>query len=293
MLALQALSGAVEADNRRVALLAGVGRETARTALLRLADEGWIALDQPSEGCRAAHWRLINSRTSIDRSQAVPRPRGAGDAQRTTLLDTLTRRLRAACHDLFTHSPKGLGHHAGNTYARMTEEPQTTASLANATGCSPTELAGTLDDLADVGVITATGDHWQCSQPDQRDAAAKRLGIQGRLADRAARYTVERELWAWWLAELAWMTAPGRHARRRCPRRTTVAQPALALGHVWDLHLPMPREHGTHGRVAWADARAILAGQNPAPKTKAAADADAWERAVTLLRAVLGAELAA
>ena len=41
VLALQAVSAAVEADTRRLALLAGIGRETARTALLRLAEDGW------------------------------------------------------------------------------------------------------------------------------------------------------------------------------------------------------------------------------------------------------------
>lgn len=52
VLALHALRGTVEADTRRLALLAGVGRETARTALLRLA-EG--VLDRRDQGHRGAN----------------------------------------------------------------------------------------------------------------------------------------------------------------------------------------------------------------------------------------------
>ena len=53
-LALQGLSVDVEADTRRVALLAGVGRETARTGLIRLSRDGWIALSQAAAGPHGA-----------------------------------------------------------------------------------------------------------------------------------------------------------------------------------------------------------------------------------------------
>ena len=61
VLALQALCADLEADNRRVALLAGIGRETARTGLLRLARDGWIAQTQPAPGPHGAHWALTPS----------------------------------------------------------------------------------------------------------------------------------------------------------------------------------------------------------------------------------------
>ncbi|GMA42462.1 hypothetical protein GCM10025883_45070 [Mobilicoccus caccae] len=82
-LALHALSASVEADTRRLALLAGVGRETARTALLRLAEDGWIAQTAAADGPRAAHWTIdpqstLHSNTDHARSQADPRPLGPG-----------------------------------------------------------------------------------------------------------------------------------------------------------------------------------------------------------------------
>ena len=57
-LALQGLSVDVEADTRRVALLAGVGRETARTGLIRLSRDGWIALFQAAAGPHGARWSI-------------------------------------------------------------------------------------------------------------------------------------------------------------------------------------------------------------------------------------------
>lgn len=82
-LALHALSGSLEADTRRLALLAGVGRETARTALLRLSEDGWIAQTAAADGPRAAHWTIdpqsaLHSNSDHARSQADPRPLGPG-----------------------------------------------------------------------------------------------------------------------------------------------------------------------------------------------------------------------
>ncbi|HEY5515347.1 MAG TPA: hypothetical protein VIK12_03980, partial [Pengzhenrongella sp.] len=54
---------------------------------------------------------------------------------------------------------------------------------------------------------------------DQRRAAAVRIGVDGRLAERAHRYSVERELWAWWRAEETWMHTPRRTAPSRRPGR--------------------------------------------------------------------------
>src|SRR5699024_8678079 len=74
LLALQGLTAAVEADIRRLGLLAGIGRETARTGLLRLAPDGWITQHSAAEGPRAACWNLgpapvIHSTAAEGRSQ--------------------------------------------------------------------------------------------------------------------------------------------------------------------------------------------------------------------------------
>jgi hypothetical protein len=227
-LALQALSTDLEADTRRLALLAGVGRETARIALLRLSADGWITKIQDAEGPRGAHWRIhphrdIHSQDLIGRSQADPRPAGAGAAERLTLLATLTERIRACAHDVFTLGP-GLGHFAGNLYARTLAEPLSLRDLAAAIGSTLAHTARTLDRLTSAGLLLHSPTGWRRHTTDHRRAAAKRLEVDGRLAERTARYRLERELWAWWQAEQAWMQAPRRTApsRRAGPGQLTL-----------------------------------------------------------------------
>jgi hypothetical protein len=219
ILALQALTPEIEADIRRLALLAGIGRETARTALLRLAADGWIAKTQEATGPHAAHWRIdphrdIHSTAPRGRSQADPRPAGAGSAERSTLLAHLTARVRDCAHDVFTLGP-GLGHLAGNLYALTTLEPKSLSDLASALGASLPRSGRLLDRLTAAGLLIHSPTGWRRHITDHRRAAARRLGTDGRLAQRAARYRLERELWAWWQAEQAWMTAPRRPAASR------------------------------------------------------------------------------
>lgn len=255
ILALQALRSTVEADIRRLALMTGTGRETVRTALRRLTDDSWITPTQAATGPHATHWTinptpLLHNPASPARSQADPRPAGAGAAERHALLATLTPRLDDATHDLFTPSP-GLGHHAGNTWARTTTTPQTLHELAHQLGDSPERTFQTLDRLVDAGVLIRTHTGWQRPLTDRRATAAHHLGVDGRLNDRARRYNLERELWAWWRSEEAWMRAPHRPATTHRPGR---GQPAL---------LPDTTTHGPHprradGRLDWRDARRII-----------------------------------
>ena len=62
---------------------------------------------RPADGPHGAHWTispeaLIHTLADESRSQADPRPAGAGAAERTALLTTLTARIADATHDLFT-----------------------------------------------------------------------------------------------------------------------------------------------------------------------------------------------
>ena len=257
VLALQAVQGAVEADTRRLALLAGIGRETARTALLRLARDEWIGHFQPAAGVRGAHWtidpsHLIHRDVDVDRSQADPRAAGAGSAERSALLASLTSRLTAAAHDVFTRGP-GLGLNAGNTYARTTDRPQQLEWLARATGATRASTARTLDRLTAAGVLVRTSDGWRRHASDRRRAAAVRLGTDGLLAARTRRYIVERELWAWWQAEDAWMRAPQRGSARRRPGR---GQLSLLPDDGTHAYGPHPRR--MDGRLNWREARRIV-----------------------------------
>ncbi|MGW9114531.1 hypothetical protein [Microbacterium sp. NPDC055683] len=290
-LALQALSASVEADTRRLALLVGVGRETARTALLRLADDGWIAQQRPAEGPRAAHWTIdptevIPSSLVESRAQADPRPAGAGAAERTSLLASLTTRLTDAAHDLFTLGP-GLGHLAGYAYAHCTPTPQNAVDLARSLGASVAQATRTLDRLTSAGVLVHTRDGWRRTATDRRRAAAVRRGVDGRLADRARRYAVERELWAWWQAENTWMHAPQRTSSKRRPGR---GQLALLPDDGTHAYGPHPRR--ADGRLDWREARRIVEDERGGiaqrrPRSDAA-DGDVWAAEATIV-AVLGA----
>jgi hypothetical protein len=254
VLALQAVCGAVEADTRRLALLAGIGRETARTALLRLSADGWVAPAQAAAGVHGAHWTidpaaLIHNPTEDARSQADPRAAGAGAADRSALLASLSARTTAAAHDAFTHGP-ALGHHAGNLYARTGTEPQQLEDLALATGASPAATARTLARLTSAGVLIQTRAGWRRHASDRRPAAAVRMGVHGRLDDRARRYKIERELWAWWQAEDAWMRAPRRPGTKHRPGR---GQLSLLPDDGTHAYGPHPRR--LDGRLDWRAAR--------------------------------------
>lgn len=272
LLALQGLTASVEADIRRLGLLGGIGRETARTGLLRLAQDGWITQHSPAEGVRAACWTItppaaVHNSPTEGRSQADPRapqPR-TGAADRTTLLATLRSRLTDATHDVFT--PGALGHHAGNLYARTRQDPQSPADLARSTGASLPRTLRTLERLAADGVLLVGPDGWRRPSRDARAAAATRHGISGRLEQRARTYALERDLWTWWQAEQEWMRAPRRTPAQRC------------AGHGQLAIIPSPEttSYGAHprradGRADYRAARALrLEDPRPTEQPKPAA----------------------
>ena len=240
ILALQALTADLEADIRRLALMAGIGRETARTALLRLSADGWITRSRNADGPHGAHWSIdpqqtIHNITGTARSQADPRPAGAGTAERTTLLTTLTTRMTDAAHDLFTTGP-ALGHLAGNLYSRITNAPQSVAELSRSTGASAHSTRGLLHRLVQVAVIERGPGGWRRTSGDLRRAAAQRLDVDGRLLERERRYLLERDVWAWWQAEEAWMRAPRRtHHSRRAGTGQLTLLPEAGYQRVWGL----------------------------------------------------------
>lgn len=227
-LALQAVSARVEADTRRLALLAGIGRETARLALLRLAADGWIARAAEADGPHGAHWRIdpaavIHKDTDSTWSQADPRPEGAGAAARTVLLNELSTRITRTRHDVFTPG-RSLGLRTGNLYGRLsTTEVLTTDELALRTGSPVAWIRQRLRVLTETGLIESTPAGWISTNPTARTAVARALHVDGRLEDRARRYRAEREAWAWWQTELTWMSLPRQAKRRHRPGPGQVA----------------------------------------------------------------------
>lgn len=258
--ALTALSGAVEADTRRLALTVGIGRETARTALLRLAEDGWITRTHQATGPNGARWEIrtapvINSSPDTARSQVAHRPPGSGAAARNALIHELTTRTNNAAHDLFTFG--ALGIHAGNVYARCTHDPLPLGELAYRTGADAAQTVSTLTTLTEAGALRLTRNGWHQPLADTRDAIATARGVSGRLAFRAERYAVEREMWAWWLDELEWMNTP----RAQRAKRPGLGQLAL----VPDLG-PAPRPihpRTADGRADFTRARCHITGTEP------------------------------
>jgi len=256
-LSLHAMSPVVEADIRRLGLVCGIGRETARTALLRLARDGWVTRHAPADGPRAASWILneaLSTATDVpSRSQAGPRPPGAGSAERNRWLLLLRTRLAAVAHDVFTPAG-GLGHATGQLYATLTTQPASITQLTQQLGTSPGDIGVRLGALRVVRMARRTCKGWSVVRADRRDAAAARLGVAGRLADRARRYALEREAFAWWNGELTWMHAPRRTAASRRPGlgQLVVLDP-VDTPPAWPAH---PRRGD--GRADFAAARRAL-----------------------------------
>jgi len=257
VLVLHAVSPVVEADIRRLGLVCGIGRETARTALLRLARDGWVTRHAPADGPRAASWILNEALSTASyvpsRSQAAPRPPGAGSAERNWWLTLLRTRLAAAAHDLFTPAG-GLGHATGQLYATLTTQPASTSQIAHQLGTSPEDTGIRLGALRAARLARRTSKGWSVVRADRRDAAAARLGVAGRLDDRARRYALEREAFAWWIGELTWMYAPRRTAASRRPGLGLVVLDPVYTPPAWPAH---PRRGD--GRADFAAARRVLA----------------------------------
>ena len=261
----------VELDIRRLGELCGVSRETARRALHRLTADGWLRLVEPAAGVRAARWGLVTPAAvpstgdvTSGVSQADPRPEGAGSAC-AAWRHVLARRLTDLAHDVFTPTP-GLGHHAARVYAQLTSHPQHRRELVTTLGYATTRLDRYLDRLADAGLARLVpGMAWRRRRAD-RDRLARDLGTDGVLDDRRRRHRIEREAWAWWLDELAWMHLP--HATKRRRRDPAPGQGVLELAGLTarQRHGPHPRR--PNGRADYAAARAAL---DPSERRKTSA----------------------
>ena len=250
----------VELDVRRLGVLCGVSRETARRGLLRLSGDGWVYPAAPAVGVRGARWGLPQkqgspmSTSSVNRgvSQAHPRPVGATGRGRLAWRHTLHRRRFDQAHDVFTPAP-GLGHHAGRVYGALTALPQGQLDLGNLLGYSPPELDRYLDRLAGAG-LARLGPGTACRRGRVgRRSLAQALGADGTLAARRRRYQVEREAWGWWVDELCWMRLPRAGKRRRrdpAPGQAVFELPGLTAR---QRHGPHPRR--ADGRADYAAAR--------------------------------------
>ncbi|RFA17765.1 hypothetical protein B7R25_16610 [Subtercola boreus] len=218
-LSLQTGKRTVAASIRDLALMAGLGRTTAADALTALTEAGYLERVSLSDGGNAAEWRLtldFSTGYGTLRSQPLNNPRPPTELfnLRTLMLTTLERQLTEGRHDLFTRP--GLGHLAGQLYALLSEHPAVTVkTAARLLGVTVRHTATILSRLRHHRLIVKHTDGWARARKDLRDRAAKTSGVAGFLADRANRYRAEREVWAWWQAEVDQMNAAPRQRSRR------------------------------------------------------------------------------
>lgn len=256
-LTLQTGKRTVAASIRDLALMTGLGRTTASGALRALAEAGVIARAGAAEGGNAAEWRVtwrLSTGFGTVRSQPLdnPAPPDGLFARRLELVGMLELQLTEQRHDVFTRG--GLGHLAGRFYALLGKyESLSVEDAARVEGVSKRHSVTILSRLRRHRMIKAVGVGWSRAVRDLRDAAARSLGVAGRLLDRMRRYQVEREVWAWWNAEVMTMHA----APRRRPRRPGVtSRPLFAESspgeRVW------PRYPRSAGRGDHRSARSLV-----------------------------------
>lgn len=201
--ALQAVRGEIEVDVRRLAADTGYGRESCRVALTTLAEDGWISRTAASAGVHGATYRLRPSSTASTEqnwSQVVTRPA----PPRVPLLQALSSRLSTLATDAFC-APRSLGRAAGRTL-RVISDSSSATEIATQTGDTSDTVRRNLGRLHAAGLIERAGGKWRRSGRAVDDVARER-GVDGFLAARAIRYDLERQVWAWWSAEVSWMRA--------------------------------------------------------------------------------------
>lgn len=209
----------VAAAGRDLGPMGAVGKTTAARALRALQEAGAVELVRAHSGMNASEWRLGPAfSTAHDRTRTQPVPNAAPPAElfneRRVLLDALERELTDTRHDLFTYA--GLGHFAGKVYAQL--QPGRHATLddvARQLGMTSRHVIASLSLLRKHRLIVKVRDGWARARRDLRAAAARLLDVAGILAARAETYQVDRELWSWWQAEYATMTATPRSRPRR------------------------------------------------------------------------------
>lgn len=205
------------ASIRDLALVAGVGRTTAATALRALRADGFIVLVRPHVGADAAVWKLgrrFSTAADTLRPHQLKNTRPPADLflHRAALIQDLEGQLTDSRHDLFTRD--GLGRLAGRLYGLLRELPALTVdTAATLLGVTPGHAGTILSRLRHSKLIVKHRDGWARGRRDLRNTAARLLGVFGVLARRESRYQAERVVWAWWLAERQVMLARAKRTR--------------------------------------------------------------------------------
>ncbi|PPG27195.1 hypothetical protein C5B97_17395 [Pseudoclavibacter sp. RFBB5] len=273
----QAAQLTVEADVRRISADTGYGLTTVHEALRRLAtaadeaspESAWIVREGTPEGAHAQRYRLsrkFSTGTEAgNRTQVRARPAAASPLQaRSQHIARLAKNLQTLAHDTFA-APRSLGRTAGLVYKHVDEGSVLTVDeLTRSTGLDATRTRQALRALHLHGLLSRTEHGWTREENCDVDSVAHVLNVAGHLEVRRARYADERHCWAWWQAEVQWMSRRGKQRRRR--RSPTAAQ-LLSVSDRPDY----PRYPRSEGRGDHRTALALVrAGTVNAPALRAA-----------------------
>ncbi|WP_068929380.1 hypothetical protein [Planobispora rosea] len=266
-LALEAVTDEIEVDCRRLALATGMGRSTAARALGRLCLDEWLALAAPGEGQRAHRYRVLPQAledaagTAVTKEAcepvvqggtqgnpppggAVPRHRAARELHR----ESLSARRAILSHDVFAHpSPArgqaGLGRHVAVTAVALSTGLYKVNDLVRVTGYSPRTVRRHLETLKGHQLARQSPRPapaaWRRT-PTRLDTVAARIGAAGTRERRHRAYAIERDTYAWWLAELGWMRTKGKRRRPLGPDQTRLVLAGLPR---WSNRDRYPRDH--------------------------------------------------
>ena len=221
----------VEADLRRLSADTGYGRTTVHTALQQLTqphvdgqpETAWLVSVGEAEAPHGQRYRLSEKFSTDpehqDRTQVLARPAPRGPQLSPGYWITrLSRELHPLTHDTFA-APHSLGRTAGLVFKHLPDAAVATINdITHRTGLDAARIRTALHRLHHHGLIHRTAGGWARGDTVALDLAADALDVAGYLADRQARYRLERGRWEWWSAECAWMRKRGKKRRgRRSP----------------------------------------------------------------------------
>lgn len=246
----------VHAAKRAVAELTGLADTTVFDSLTRLHKAELIQRVSYGDQANAAEYRLGRV-FSTPWPQVRPqpnrntRPPGQIFDQRAVLVRELTDRIEAGRHDAFTRD--GLGPRARRAFESLTNEGQDIHQLSARSGVPTGRLSASLQRLKRHGLAVQRMGSWRRPLKDRRHTAARRLGVAGVLEARTLRRQRERELWKWFLADLAHRQSRGVKPRRP-PEATqrVIFRPSDERGgeEAWPRYPRDAADRGDHRR-AW------------------------------------------
>jgi len=221
-IAVAAATVTPSASTRQLSEAVNISPATAAIALRRLAGRGWLRLEYPAVGTRAATWRLLRP------EQLANPPAAVNEVLEALPPRPLTPRGGSArAHDVFIHTVHGgLGRVAARLFDVLDDGAYgglSVAELAALTGLHPRTISRHLVGLQAAGLVAAGdgGRRWARSLsagdpgqlPGALEGAAVLLGCAGATGRRRERHAAQRQafvtFWTDFAARRGWAVQRG------------------------------------------------------------------------------------